>query len=79
VREQRAHSDWGAYASRVWIVASRDDELLDFGNPWSEVREGGTPSVRAGLALTPETGVLPRTWAIEVNRPYLIMSRPRVL
>src|SRR5438034_11159380 len=43
-------ADWGAYASRVWVVASRDDELSE-----CEAREGETPSP------TPETGVLPGT------------------
>jgi len=25
---QMTKEDWGAYASRVWVVASRDDELF---------------------------------------------------
>src|SRR5438552_2302999 len=46
----RPPSDWGAYASRVLVVASRDDELSDL-----EARESETPSP------TPETGALPGT------------------
>jgi hypothetical protein len=50
---------WGAHASRVLVVAARDDELS-----LSEVRERGTPSPAPGGA-----GALPGTEAIEVNRP----------
>jgi hypothetical protein len=45
-------SDWGAYASRVLVVTSRDDELFSLPRNSSEVRavETTAPSTRDGRA-----------------------------
>src|SRR5207253_9526253 len=78
-------SDWGAYASRVLVVASRDDELLHL-----EVRKGGTPSPIPEMGMVPNSrdsarrGLQPRTASatarmcsgVEPQQPPTKLSQP---